>query len=181
MVKKVWQTDGRTDGQTDRRTDGLNQSYSCLVAAKNTQDCQMLKFYQIQINSNINQCFPKQFWCWSWRNGFDYSNIPFFVVYGKSPQGITQSCTSLSQPPQPCCPSGWAGGSAGWDYVTVFAELSSSCWHSIWKEDWRGTKNLLINGVDVILNLIFSFQNITSMLKNFQVAQDVTILHHLPY
>ena len=28
------QTDGRTDGRTDRRTDGLNQSYSCLVAAK---------------------------------------------------------------------------------------------------------------------------------------------------
>ena len=98
---------------------------------KNTQDCQILKFYQIQINSNINQCFPKQFWCWSWRNGLDYSNIPLFVVYGKSPQGITLSCTSLSQPPQPCCPSGWAGGSAGWDYVTVFAELSSSCWHSI--------------------------------------------------
>ena len=30
MVKKVWQTDRQTDG----RTDGLNQSYSCLVAAK---------------------------------------------------------------------------------------------------------------------------------------------------
>ena len=28
-------TDRRTDGQTDRQTDGLNQSYSCLVAAKN--------------------------------------------------------------------------------------------------------------------------------------------------
>ena len=27
-------TDRRTDGRTDRRTDGLNQSYSCLVAAK---------------------------------------------------------------------------------------------------------------------------------------------------
>ena len=148
---------------------------------KNTKDCQKLKFYQIQINSNINQCFPKQFWCWSWWNGLDYSNIPFFAVYGKSPQGITQSCTSLSQPPQPCCPSGWAGGSAGWDYVTVFAELSSSCWHIIQKEGWRGTNNLLINGVDVILNLIFLFQNITSMLKNFQVAQDVTILHHFAY
>ena len=24
-------------------------------------------------------------------------------------RGITQSCTSPSQPPQPCCPSGWAG------------------------------------------------------------------------
>ena len=80
---------------------------------KNTQDCQKLKFYQIQINSDINQCFLKRFWCWCWRNGLDYSNIPFFVVYGKSPQGITQSCTSLSQPLQPCCPSGWTGGSAG--------------------------------------------------------------------
>ena len=29
-------TDGRTDGQTDGQTDGLNQSYSCLVAAKNS-------------------------------------------------------------------------------------------------------------------------------------------------
>ena len=27
---------GVTDGQRDRRTDGLNQSYSCLVAARNT-------------------------------------------------------------------------------------------------------------------------------------------------
>ena len=31
-------TDGQTDRQTDRRTDGLNQSYSCLVAAKNRSD-----------------------------------------------------------------------------------------------------------------------------------------------
>ena len=30
-------TDGRTDGQTDRQTDRLNQSYSCLVAAKNNR------------------------------------------------------------------------------------------------------------------------------------------------
>ena len=30
------QTDGRRDGRTDERTDGLNQSYSCLVAAKKT-------------------------------------------------------------------------------------------------------------------------------------------------
>ena len=28
-------TDRRTDGRTDGQTDGLNQSYSCLVAAKN--------------------------------------------------------------------------------------------------------------------------------------------------
>ena len=34
MVKKVWHV-WRTDGQTDGQTDGLNQSYSCLVAAKN--------------------------------------------------------------------------------------------------------------------------------------------------
>ena len=30
-------TDGRTDRRTDGRTDGLNQSYSCLVAAKNNR------------------------------------------------------------------------------------------------------------------------------------------------
>ena len=32
-------TDRRTDGQTDRQTDGLNQSYSCLVAAKKRRKC----------------------------------------------------------------------------------------------------------------------------------------------
>ena len=31
------------------------------------------------------------------------------------------------------------------------------------------------------LRFALLFQNITSMLKNFQVAQDVTILHHFPY
>ena len=31
-------TDRRTDRQTDGQTDGLNQSYSCLVAAKNETD-----------------------------------------------------------------------------------------------------------------------------------------------
>ena len=30
-------TDRQTDGQTDGRTDGLNQSYSCLVSAKNSK------------------------------------------------------------------------------------------------------------------------------------------------
>ena len=39
MVKKVWRTDRRTDGQTD----GLNQSYSCLVAAKNMKIIQFIK------------------------------------------------------------------------------------------------------------------------------------------
>ena len=34
---KVWQTDRQTDGRTDIRTDGLNQSYSCLVTAKNNR------------------------------------------------------------------------------------------------------------------------------------------------
>ena len=33
--EKVWRTDRQTDRRTDRQTDGLNQSYSCLVAAKN--------------------------------------------------------------------------------------------------------------------------------------------------
>ena len=153
--------------------------------------CQKLKFYQIQINSNINQCFPKQFWYWSWRNGLDYSYIAFFVVYGKSPQGITQSCPSLSQAPQPCCPSGWAGGRAGWDSISRASLLEipalgpgniSPVYKSIQPTNQpTGTKNLLINGIDVILNLIFLFHNITSMLKNFQVAQDVTILHHFAY
>ena len=34
-------TDGQTDRQIDRRTDGLNQSYSCLVAAKKSVYCQL--------------------------------------------------------------------------------------------------------------------------------------------
>ena len=36
MMIRWWEhgEKGVTDGQTDRRTDGLNQSYSCLVAAK---------------------------------------------------------------------------------------------------------------------------------------------------
>ena len=32
------QTDRQTDRRTDRQTDGLNQSYSCLVAAKNLKE-----------------------------------------------------------------------------------------------------------------------------------------------
>ena len=35
-------TDGRTDRQTDRQTDGLNQSYSCLVAAKKIKKAHFL-------------------------------------------------------------------------------------------------------------------------------------------
>ena len=76
---------------------------------KNTQDCQKLKFYQIQINSNINQCFPIQFWCWSWRNGLDYSNIPFFVVYGKSPQGIDNTVMHRPEPTPTAMLSKWLG------------------------------------------------------------------------
>ena len=38
-AEKVWRTDGRTDRQTETRTDGLNQSYSCLVAAKKGLSC----------------------------------------------------------------------------------------------------------------------------------------------
>ena len=105
----------------------MMKNSACERKTKNTQDCQKLKFYQIQINSNINQCFPKQFWCWSWLNGLDYSYIPFFVVYGKSPQGITQSCTSMSQPPQSCCPSGWAGGSAGFTHAKLVSLTSPCC------------------------------------------------------
>ena len=39
MMIRWWEhgEKGVTDGQTDRRTDGLNQSYSCLVAAKNNR------------------------------------------------------------------------------------------------------------------------------------------------
>ena len=145
---------------------------------KNTKDCQKLKFYQIHTNSNINQCFPKQFWCWSWWNGLDYSNITFFVVYGKSPQGITQSCTNLSQPPTAML-SQWLGRREC--RLRLCNSLCRTELILLAQEGWRGTNNLLINGVDVILNLILLFQNITSMLKNFQVSQDVTIWHHFAY
>ena len=36
---------GVTDGQTDGQTDGLNQSYSCLVAAKNTRKLFYVSFH----------------------------------------------------------------------------------------------------------------------------------------
>ena len=39
MMVTWWKRcDGQTDGRTDRQTDGLNQSYSCLVAAKNSHE-----------------------------------------------------------------------------------------------------------------------------------------------
>ena len=60
MMVRWWEhgekgvTDGQTDGQTDRQTDGLNQSYSCLVAAKNT--CMSLWLYSI--NHSTYQMYP---------------------------------------------------------------------------------------------------------------------------
>ena len=48
MKGRWWKKcDGRTDRQTDGQTDGLNQSYSCLVAAKNMLTCLM--------NSNMKE------------------------------------------------------------------------------------------------------------------------------
>ena len=44
-------TDRRTDGQTDGQTDRLNQSYSCLVAAKN-----ITQFYSKINNHEVNFC-----------------------------------------------------------------------------------------------------------------------------
>ena len=126
MMGTWWKgCDRRTDRRTDRQTDWTSHiaAWSQLKTHKIARNWNFIKYKSIQISTNA----LTQFWCWSWRNGLDYSYIPFFVVYGKSHQGITQSCTSPSQPPQPCCPRGWAGGSAGWDYVTVFAELSSCC------------------------------------------------------
>ena len=149
---------------------------------QNTQDCQKLKFYQIQINWNSNQCFPKQFWCWSWRNGLDYNNIPFFVVYGKSPQGITQSRTSPSQPPTAMLFQRLGRRELRLRLCNSLCRTELILLAQHWKGGLeRNFNNFLINGVDVILNLIFLFQNITSMLKNFQVALDVTILHQFAY
>ena len=45
-------TDGQTDRQTDGQTDGLNQSYSCLVAAKNIRGRSNIKI----IRSRIKYC-----------------------------------------------------------------------------------------------------------------------------
>ena len=46
-------TDGQTDRRTDRQTDGLNQSYSCLVAAKNRL---MVGYLDIRIIVLICDC-----------------------------------------------------------------------------------------------------------------------------
>ena len=44
MMGTWWKRcDGRTDRQTDGRTDGLNQSYSCLVTAKNLSNVMQSK------------------------------------------------------------------------------------------------------------------------------------------
>ena len=55
-------TDRRTDGQTDRQTDGLNQSYSCLVAAKNN-----IYTTVPGISSPMeNHSCPESARCWVW-------------------------------------------------------------------------------------------------------------------
>ena len=55
MMIRWWEhgEKGVTDGQTDRRTDGLNQSYSCLVAAKNRPRSMILFKYRHEINCDI--------------------------------------------------------------------------------------------------------------------------------
>ena len=65
-------TDRRTDGQTDRQTDGLNQSYSCLVAAKKSLGTH---WNYSQVNATeLHQRKMKQ--TIAWDNGFvqDCSN-----------------------------------------------------------------------------------------------------------
>ena len=57
------QTDGRTDRQTDGQTDGLNQSYSCLVAAKNTQQGKSEGFDSCDRPSNLKLDSNRQFFC----------------------------------------------------------------------------------------------------------------------
>ena len=47
-------TDGRTDRRTDGRTDGLNQSYSCLVAAKNPHWTDV-HIYELQLKAKCNK------------------------------------------------------------------------------------------------------------------------------
>ena len=59
MVKKVWQTDGQTDG--------LNQSYSCLVAAKNEIEGQGQSSLKIvRILKMLRDLFGPNSGIWSW-------------------------------------------------------------------------------------------------------------------
>ena len=59
-MKKVGRTDGRTDRRTDRQTDGLNQSYSCLVAANNNMEFNSDKFEHVHYKAkNSEEPIPK--------------------------------------------------------------------------------------------------------------------------
>ena len=58
-------TDGQTDRQTDRQTDGLNQSYSCLVAAKNPWIWTTVYTGNTKFNDHKRRSTLK-FWRFSW-------------------------------------------------------------------------------------------------------------------
>ena len=51
--------DRRTDRRTDGQTDGLNQSYSCLVAAKNWQSVDFLKNYLSKKKFRLRHITPR--------------------------------------------------------------------------------------------------------------------------
>ena len=82
MMKRWWehgeksvtdrQTDGRTDGRTDGQTDGLNQSYSCLVAAKNWNTKNIRLIHELMLTG---------FKCYKWTTCNDiWIKIPIFCL-----------------------------------------------------------------------------------------------------
>ena len=90
MVKKEWRTDRQTDGRTDGQTDGLNQSYSCLVAAKNV-------WYLFRRESVIFSRFDKQ---WELLSANEHRNDiwnHFFIqIYSStSSKNITRNIHSM--------------------------------------------------------------------------------------
>ena len=98
MMMRWWEhgekgvTNGRTDRQTDRRTDrqtdGLNQSYSCLVAAKNSYSCvgssTKIRFH-FQLQRSPDAAFGGHIgWLFNWKCKFSrriIRNIANYVKY----------------------------------------------------------------------------------------------------
>ena len=81
-------TDRRTDGQTDRQTDGLNQSYSCLVAAENAVGSKPIQNNScLMLAGQVHVTFPLG----------DYSsmhNLQSFIPTGDNHGGYIIPCQS---------------------------------------------------------------------------------------
>ena len=105
MMIRWWEhgEKGVTDGQTDRRTDGLNQSYSCLVAAKKffyhiLFDMKLLNYLFCDMFGSVLECYELTHISWlstpgnhAWLNRHCY---PIGCIIKSTHQGIC-SCSPI--------------------------------------------------------------------------------------